>query len=86
MRANKMYMYVCVSAKLTKYGNNVIRNNILKNISLRLTIDIINSIFLHNSFCIEQAMVQTISKNVAKHAGSPKRAWQGHALFLIMLF
>ena len=31
-------------------------------------------------------VVQTISKNVAKHAGSPKRAWQGHALFLIMLF
>ena len=25
MRANKMYMYVCVSAKLTKYGNNVVR-------------------------------------------------------------
>ena len=38
-------------------------------------------IFLHDSFCIDQAMVQTNFQNFVKHAGPPKRAWWDHALF-----
>ena len=39
--------------------------------------------FFHNSFGIEQAMVQNIVENFVEHAGLPKRAWHGHTHFLL---